>query len=975
MSKLTTVALAALLSTALVSVPVLAKAKAAAPAPVSELVKAVSIPHDSFTLPNGLRVIVHEDRKAPVVAVSVWYRVGSKHEPRGKTGFAHLFEHLMFNGSENAPNDYFEPLQQVGATDFNGTTWLDRTNYFQTVPTGALDLALFLESDRMGHLLGAVSQEKLDNQRGVVQNEKRQGDNNPFGLLWYDIQENLFPRGHPYHHSTIGSMADLTAATMDDVRRWFTAKYGPNNAVLVLAGDIDVATAKTRVTKWFGDIPRGPEIPLVNGGVPTLPAPLAKVVTDKIPTTRIHRLWTFAGLNDPDAVELQLAASILGGLSSSRLDNSLVRGEAIAVGVAAFTVPFEDASIFMVHADVKPGTDPALVARRLDEEIAAFVKSGPTADELQRASASFLGGAISGLESVGGFSGKAVALAEGALYSNDPAFYRVELDRLARATPASVTAAMGEWLTRPVFSLTYKPGERTAGGENRGGAGAPEPAANPKMIGATPAAASGAAASSADGGDAAKAALTARPAPQAASDRSSFPPVGELKPLDFPAVERARLRNGIEVVFARRAAVPTVNVAVSFDAGYAADPKDALGTQSLMLSLMGEGTTSRNSTALAEAQERLGAQISGAAGSDETVFSLFALKPNLAASIDLLADYVRNPAFDAKELERIRALQLTRLTAEQNNPNALATRTITPLLFGKAHPYGIPPSGLGDAAAVSAATRDSLAAFHANWLRPDNARIFVVGDTSLKEVVKLLDQRFGKWQAPAAAKPVKDFTAAIPAPQSRIILIDRPKAPQSVIVAGKVIDAKGADQLEVLRAANEIFGGSFLSRFNSNLRETKGWSYGVRSQITGARDRVAFLVNAPVQADRTGDSIRELQKDLTAFLTEKGVATDELTRMANGNVRELPGSFETSGDVLTGLQTNARFGRPDDYYETLGDLYRGMTATELDAAARKALSIEGLVYVVVGDAASVKPQLDALGLPVETMAAAGPSAE
>jgi len=214
-------ALAFALSSALVSAPVLAKTKVAQPAPVSELVKAVSIPHESFTLPNGLRVIVHEDRKAPVVAVSVWYRVGSKHEPKGKTGFAHLFEHLMFNGSENAPNDFFEPLQQVGATDYNGTTWLDRTNYFQTVPTGALDLALFLESDRMGHLLGAVTQEKLDNQRGVVQNEKRQGDNNPYGLLWYDVQENLFPKGHPYHHSTIGSMADLTSASMDDVRKWF----------------------------------------------------------------------------------------------------------------------------------------------------------------------------------------------------------------------------------------------------------------------------------------------------------------------------------------------------------------------------------------------------------------------------------------------------------------------------------------------------------------------------------------------------------------------------------------------------------------------------------------------------------------------------------------------------------------------------------------------------------------------------------
>jgi zinc protease len=952
------------LSTALVATPVLAQARAPKAAPVSELVKAVTIPHESFTLPNGLRVIVHEDRKVPVVAVSIWYRVGSKHEPKGKTGFAHLFEHLMFNGSENAPKDFFEPLQQIGATDVNGTTWLDRTNYFQTVPTGALDLTLFLESDRMGHLLGAVTQEKLDAQRGVVQNEKRQGDNQPFGLLWYDIQENLFPKGHPYHHNTIGSMADLDAASMDDVRKWFTDNYGPNNAVLVLAGDIDVATAKERVTKWFGGIARGPDIAVVNGGVPTLPAPLAKVAKDQIPTTRIHRMWTYGGLNDPDAMHMQLAASVLGGLSSSRLDNALVRREAVAVGVSSFTVPFEDASIFVVQADVKPGVDPAHVVKRLDEEVAAFIKGGPTADELQRASASYLGGAIAGLEAVGGFSGKAVALAEGALYSNNPAFYRTELERLAQATPASVTAAMGKWLTRPVFSLTYEPGERAAGGEARGGAAVPGAALDIKAPSAAPAYFANPAF-----GD------VAQGAPRASVDRSTFPPVGDLKGLDFPTIERAKLRNGIEVVFARRAAVPTVNVAVSFDAGYAADPKDALGTQSLLLSLMGEGTTSMDSTKLAEAQERLGAQISGSAGNDETVFSLFALRPNLAASINLLADYVRNPALDAKELDRIRALQLTRIESETNDPNSLASRTIAPLLYGKAHPYGIPPSGRGDASAVAKVTQPGLAAFHANWLRPDNARIFVVGDTSLKEVVRLLDKSFGRWKAPATPKPIKDFSAPIPAPQPRIVLIDRPNAPQSVIVAGKVLDAKGTDKLEVLRAANEVFGGSFLSRFNTNLRETKGWSYGVRSQITSSRDRVAFLATAPVQADRTGDSIRELQKELTAFLSDKGVTEPELTRMANGNVRELPGSFETSGDVLNGLQTIVRFGRPDDYYEKLADTYRGMTAGALDAAARASLGVDGLVYVVVGDAASVKPQLDALGLPVETVAPAGPSAK
>ena len=303
--------------------------------PVADLVKQVNIPHDSFTLPNGLRVYVHTDRKAPIVAVSVWYDIGSKNEPKGKTGFAHLFEHLMFNGSENSPGDFFEPLQEVGATDSNGTTWFDRTNYFETVPTPALERALYLESDRMGHLLGAVTQAKLDNQRAVVQNEKRQGDNQPYGLVEYAQLEGLLPATHPYGHSTIGSMADLDGASLEDVKGWFRANYGPSNAVLVLAGDVDVATAKTLVAKYFGDIPSGKKIVDPTVDIPTLPARKEVVLKDRVATTRLYRYWSVPGLNDKDSVPLNIFASVLGGLASSRLDNELVKKEQVAVAVTA----------------------------------------------------------------------------------------------------------------------------------------------------------------------------------------------------------------------------------------------------------------------------------------------------------------------------------------------------------------------------------------------------------------------------------------------------------------------------------------------------------------------------------------------------------------------------------------------------------------------------------------------------------------
>ncbi|MDN3646089.1 pitrilysin family protein [Pontixanthobacter aestiaquae] len=930
----------------------------ATPAPVADLIDAVSIPYDQFELDNGLTVLVHEDRKAPVVAVSVWYNVGSKHEPKGKTGFAHLFEHLMFNGSENAPGDFFEPLQQVGATDFNGTTWFDRTNYFQTVPTGALDRTLMLESDRMGYLLGAVTQEKLDNQIGVVQNEKRQGDNQPYGLTEYEQLENLYPSGHPYHHSTIGSMDDLSSATLEDVKQWFRDNYGPNNAVIVLAGDIDTATAQAKMNTWFGAIPRGPETPSVDAPVPTLDEAKSKTIYDKVATTRIYRMWAIPGLDNPDFLPLSMGASVLGGLASSRLDNALVREQQLAVRVVANAQIFAQAGQFVVYADAKPGVDKDTVAAALDAEIAKFLEEGPTAEEIQRATTVYAASQIRGLEQVGGFSGKAPTLAEGFLYQGDPAAYKTTLNSAAALTPEEVRSVTEKWLSRPVFELIVEPGDRTEGGENRGGfviapesyAGSLEPEyyANPLGLG-----------------------MQGATGAHVEADRSKLPDVGELKPLDFPDIERATLSNGMEVYFAKRDAVPVVSVRVQFNAGYAADPRDRLGLQSLMLQLMDEGTTTLDSTALAIEREKYGASIFGTADADTTSFGLDAITPNLLGSLNLLADYIRNPAFDENELERVRAQQLTRITSELNNPAQIAQRALMPIIYGDQHPYGIPPSGTGEAEVVSTITKEEISDFHRVWLRPDMARVLVVGDTSLDEAVKLLEASFGDWQAPNTPAPVKSYDAPVPDTSRKIVLIDRPNSPQSIIMGGHVLDQKGTDDLTVLRAANEVFGGSFLSRINMNLRETKGWSYGVRSLVRTPLDRGNFLIYAPVQADRTGDSITELFRDLAAYTTTDGVTDEELTRLINGNVRELPGQFETSRDVLGGITNIITYGRPDDYYETLAEKYSALTTDQLDAAARQTFSLSNLTLVVVGDADVVRPQLDGLGIPVEVRETSG----
>ncbi|MFN3553169.1 MAG: M16 family metallopeptidase [Novosphingobium meiothermophilum] len=927
-------------------------AQEAKPAPLGDLVAKVQIPYESFRLDNGLTVLVHTDRKAPVVAVSVWYGVGSKHEPRGKTGFAHLFEHLMFNGTENVPGDFFVPLQQVGATDLNGTTWFDRTNYFQTVPTAALDMILMMESDRMGHLLGAVTQEVLDNQRAVVQNEKRQGDNNPFGIVEYEQLENLYPSGHPYHHSTIGSMADLDSASLDDVKQWFRDNYGPNNAILVLAGDVDVATAKAKVAKWFGDIKPGPAVKPVDAPVPTLPAPLAKTIKDQVATTRIYRMWAIPGLDNPDYLPLELGASVLGGLASSRLDDALVRQQKLAVSVSAEAEIFAQAGQLVIKADVTPGQDPAKVAAALDAEIARFIKEGPTADELLRAATSATAGEIRGLERTGGFTGKAPTLAEGLLYNGDPAHYRKALERTARMKPADVRAALAKWLTRPVFALTVEPGQRTEGGEARGGFYTTDAMGRQPAFYADPN-------------------LPMKGAPVASTgpaDRSKLPEVGELAPLDFPTIQRATLKNGIPVYFAQRREVPTVSVRISFDAGYAADPKSALGTQSLLLSLMDEGTEKLSSSALARERERLGAQISLSANADLTSFQLNALSPNLAPSLGLLADVVRRPALDPAELERVRVQKLTAISAEMKNPQALAARVLVPTLYGD-YPYALPPSGLGNPDAVAKLTRDDLKAFHARWFRPDTAKIFVVGDTTLDAVVNMLDQSFGNWPANRMARPVKDFSVPIPAQKSRVILVDRPGSPQSFIMAGKVIAAKGTDDNTALNTANDILGGNFLGRINMNLREAKGWTYGAYNGVTEPQERARFQVIAPVQTDRTGDALVEIKREIDTFSTTKGVTEEELDWSTKGSARELPGMFETSAAVLDGMAKIVNYRRPDDYYETLATRYEAMTPADADKAFRAQVSTDGMVWVVVGDAEKVRPQLEKFGLPVEEMKA------
>ena len=926
--------IALLAAATILTPPALAAAPAAKSVPIPTLVSQVSIPHTMFKLTNGLTVIVHEDHKAPVVAVSVWYNVGSKDEPKSKTGFAHLFEHLMFNGTENLPSDYFKYLQQIGATDYNGNTSNDWTRYFETVPTGALDRALFMESDRMGHLLGAVTQDVLDNQRGVVQNEKRQGDSSPGGLVQYELFGDLFPPGHPYHHTTIGSMEDLDAASLADVKQWFRDRYGPNNAVLVIAGDVKAAEMRPLVEKYFGNIPRGRVNNPAMAGVPALAKSKTVDMKDNVASTIIQRFWVVPGLLDKRLAALDIGGSVLGGLASSRLDKIMVREEKLAVGVSAGLIPLQRAGIFTVSAVLKPGADPAKVSKRLDQILADYIAKGPSQDEVQRAVMSEVSNRIRGLEAVGGFGGKAVTLAEGWTYAHDSDFYKKTLASYAAITPAVVRTAMQQWLRRPALSIILSPGERGAYAETK--------------VATEPRKAEGEAAP--------------------AKPNRTIPPVGELAALDFPTIVHTKLSNGIPLDYVQRTAVPLTQLALSFDAGEAADSADTHGLAALTLSLMDEGTTSMSSQQIAEAEERLGADVSTSNTADRSMAVLSALSPNLAPSLDILADVVRNPAFEPSEVERIKAQTLTGIEYFKRDPTRVGNRLLPTVLYGPAHPYGGPAGG--DDKAIKRLGRADLAAFQQRWIRPDNVKIFVVSSLPLERVKGELDSRFGNWSAPAAPKGVKAFTAPPPRPAGqKILLVNRTGAPQSSILGFQLLPVDPKSDTVPLSAANDILAGNFLSRINMDIREDKGWSYGVSGRPQLLEKAVPYVVSAPVQADRTGDSLAELNSQIGDFLSSKGVTDEELNRTIARSINELPGRFEGADDVLNAMMSMDLLGRPDDYYEKLAPEYRAQTSASLDQAARKVIDPKGFTWIVVGDAAKVRPQLEKLNIPIEVVEA------
>ena len=879
----------------------------------------VDIPFQKFVLGNGLTLIVHENHKAPIVAVNVWYHVGSKNEHPGKTGFAHLFEHLMFGGSEHFHGRYIDSMERIGATDLNGTTNEDRTNYFETVPVSALDYALWMESDRMGYMVNAIDQKTLDLQRGVVQNEKRQDENEPYALAEELMQQDTYPSGHPYSWNTLGSIEDLTAASLNDVKEWFKTFYGPSNAVLVVAGDVDPQTVRKKVETYFGEIPPGPPVSRQRVWIAKMTGAHRAVYQDRVAQPRVYKVWNIPEFGSEDGDYLDMVSDALANGRTSRLYKRLVYDDQVATDVSAYLNPREIGGQFVVQATARPGVELARVEKAINEEMARFLAEGPTAQEVQRVRTQYLANFVRGVDRVGGFGGKSDVLAMSQAYLGDAAAYQVKLRREREATPAKVQAAAKRWLSDGEYVAEVFP------------FGDPQ-------------------------------------ASTTAVDRNQPPAIAQPPELRLPKLERTTLSNGLKVVLAERHEIPLVSLSLLVDSGYAADQgvpsgpgtTGRPGAAALVSKLLDQGTKTRTSLEIGEQLAQLGANLSVGANMDGIDARLSALRTNLDASLDIFADVTLNPSFPQADFLREQKQQLAAIEREKTEPVPLALRVLPGLIYGKGHAYSEPWTGSGTAASVSQLTREDMARFHAAWFKPNHATLIVVGDTTLGEMRPKLEKLFSAWTP--GETPRKNI-ATVPLPERSVVyLMDRPGAQQSLILAGNVAPPKNNPAEVSIESMNNILGGDFGARLNMNLREDKHWAYGALTLLMSARGQRPFLAYAPVQTDKTKESLTEIDKELHGILADHPATDAELARVKASETLRLPGSRETMDRVMSSIEDLVEYDLPEDYYQTYAGKVRALTLADIGKSAQEVVQPNHLIWVVVGDRAKIEAGIRELGL-------------
>ncbi|MFZ4520062.1 MAG: M16 family metallopeptidase [Bacteroidales bacterium] len=877
----------------------------------------VDIIFKKYVLDNGLTLIVSEDHKAPIASFNIWYHVGSKNEKPGKTGFAHLFEHIMFTSTEHWKN-FDDVMQTVGGGSNNGTTNNDRTNYYETFSNGGLDRVLWLEADRMGFLLNGLDSVKVNVQRGVVQNEKRTRENQPYGITEELMAKGMYPVGHPYSWTVIGSMDDLNAASIDDVKAWFKTYYGPNNAVICISGDVKSDEVFNKVKKYFGDIPAGPPIAKYGAWTAKMTGTKYQVAQDRVPQARLHKTWNVPEWNTKDIVYLNILGEILSSGKSSRLYKRLVLDEQLTTNAYAYLWSNEIGGNFFIQADAKPGVELAKIDAVIQEELQKIFTEEVTAVELERVKTNYFANFINSMESI---NSKSDLLAENETFGGSPDYYKTKQTWMKEATAADIKKVAIQWLSDGEYQLQILPyGDFT--NTNSG------------------------------------------------LNRNEMPAVETTGAVTFPQIKQFTLSNGLKVYLAERHGIPSVSASLMVNAGYAADQFGSPGLAKLSGTMFMEGTRTKTATQISDLLYDLGSDINTNSRLDNSFLNLKTLKLYFDTSFSLFADILLNPSFPQKEFERVQKEQMLGIEQEKANPGALGRRVLPGLIYGSGHAYSNPLSGMGTEAGVNKITREDLVKFHQTWFVPNNASLVVAGDITEAELKPALEKYFAGWKAQEVPK-MNLSDVAMPA-HPAVYIIDKPGVEQSSIYAAELSPSACNPDQDAIELMNAMLGGTFLSRLNMNLREDKHWCYGARSQFVNATGQSIFYASAAVQTDKTKESIIEFQKELAQVISTKPIGETEFKNEQLSQLLSLAGRWETNDAVKDFLLNTISYNRGLDYPGKYSSRLQNFTPGDMKKAAAKVVKPDNLTWLIIGDRAKIEKGIKELNIgPVKFLDADG----
>ncbi len=880
-----------------------------------------TVDFEKHTLPNGLDVILHRDSSIPVAAVNVWYHVGSKDEEQGRTGFAHLFEHVMFEGSKHHNQSFFEPLQKAGA-NLNGSTTPDRTNYWEDVPSNYLELALWLESDRMGFLLDALDQQRFEVQRDVVKNERRQSyENRPYGMAQSHIQAALFPMPHPYHWMTIGSQEDLDAAVLDDIKDFFKRYYSPSNASLAIAGDFQPDQALELVNRYFGDLAPGPQPHRKGRTDSALAGRVELEMRDRVTLPRLYISWPTPPDFHDDEPPLELLQAIMSDGLSSRLHQSLVYEQQIAQSALVRYYAGEIAGQFTVQVTAAPGHDLEQVEAAVDAELARVLREPPTDEEITRVKNRIEAGHYRQLARVGGFGGRADQLNHYNVLGGDPALINSSLDRYLAVERDDILRVAESVLGDGQVRMRVLPED------------------------------------------------SLKPAAAAELDRSVMPPPDREPSFTPPTPVRRHLGNGLELLVVEQPESPIVAFGLMLRAGAAADPADRPGLASFTAQMLSEGTASRTSRQIASESEFIGARISTEARREYTMLATETLSKHWPKALELVADLIKHPTFPEHELERVRREHLTDLRRSKDDPTSVAEQLTAGLVFAKDSGFGHPIHGTE--AAATALTRDDVVNHYRRAYSPAGATFIAAGGLSIDEVAERVQAALGDWQGDAPAGGNNQATEQDGAEGATVYLVDHPGAAQSVIrTLQPTIPRRHPDYFGLL-VLNSAFGGQFTARLNQNLREEKGYTYGYHSGIQWHSGPSLLVAGGSVQTAVTLESASETLKEFRDIHGDRPLEQHELDDTKEGILRGYPASFERPGQIVSQLLQMALFDLPNDYFTTVKGNIEAVSLEDVRRIGAELVQPDRLSVLVVGDRTAVESGLQDLGIPIVLLDANG----